>query len=99
MELSTIFNFMKLDGQKSYWRGQRCEVWYRKRMVCTADYTNMAWMGAQQCNCTCNRVWDQWMIFFLEQEALCTFYTLGNDLVMREKGKKKKPDKAERKRP
>lgn len=36
---------------------------------------------------------------FLEQEALRTFYTLGNDLVMREKGKKKKPDKAERKRP
>lgn len=33
--------FMGLDGQKSY-RGQRCEVWFwRKRMACTGDYTNM----------------------------------------------------------
>lgn len=95
-ELSTIFTFMGLDGQKSYWRGQRCEVWYRKRMACTGDYTNMAWMRAQQCSCSCNRVWDQWMVF-LRLGSFTHVLHFGEWSSYERKRKKKTPDKAERK--
>lgn len=58
----------------------------------------LTWLGWEHSNATVVVIGygiNGW--FFLDQEALRTFYTLGNDLVMREKEKKKTPDKAERK--